>query len=363
MAFFFNYQETTSEKAGLPPGTAVYVGEERTGPIKVTLTDYDRDNYTSLAELDEDNLKHLATTSSCTWLNIDGIHDVELIKKVGDIFNLHSLTVEDILNTRQRAKVEIYDNYIYFVARLPEFDEENKQVTLEQVSFILTDHVLLTFQEKESNAFNEVRKRIATGKGRIRKMCVDYLTYALLDSVVDNFFVVLENMGEELEELEEELLENPQPSTLHRIHLMKREMILLRKAVWPLREMIGTIQRDEVTFLGQEISFYLRDLYDHTVQVMETVETFRDIISGMLDIYLSSVSHRTNEVMKVLTIFAAIFIPLTFIAGLYGMNFNTAKSPFNMPELNWAYGYPFALGLMAAVTIGMVIFFKRNKWF
>ena len=234
---------------------------------------------------------------------------------------------------------------------------------MEQISFVLGPNYLLTFHEKDDAIFNEVLARLQGNKGRIRKQGIDYLLYSLLDRVVDNFFSVLEKIGEDVEELEEALIADPAPETLQAIHSLKREMILLRKSVWPLREVINGLQRDESVFMGESIRVYLKDLYDHTIQVLDTVETFRDIISGMIDIYLSSVSNRMNEVMKVLTIFAVIFIPLTFIAGLYGMNFNNSISPFNMPELNWYFGYPFALMLMAATAIAMLIYFKKKKWF
>jgi magnesium transporter len=235
---------------------------------------------------------------------------------------------------------------------------------MEQVSLVFGENFVITFQEqgKKGDTFGPVRDRITNNKGKIRKMGTDYLAYTLLDSVVDNYFKALENIGEEIEDMEDELVTNPTPATLHGIHRLKKEMLLLRRSVWPLREIINELQREETPLIKQTTHIYLRDIYDHIITVIDTVETYRDTISGMLDVYLSSISNRMNEIMKVLTIYAVIFIPLTFIAGVYGMNFNTANSPFNMPELNWYFGYPFALGLMAVVGISMLIYFRRKKW-
>jgi len=353
---------TSARKAGLPPGTPVYVGRSRVEPVRMTLIDYDATNYSCIEDPAPESCQRARESPSVTWLNVDGLHQAAKIEELGSLFNIHPLTLEDILNTHQRPKMDLFDDYLYFVVSLPTYDEQVGEISKEQVSIILTERVLLTFQEKKGDPFDGVRERIRNNKGRIRKMGQDYLAYALLDSLVDNYFVILERVGEQIEALEDELLENPETETLHRIHGLKREMILLRKSVWPLREMIGGLQRDGGPYFGEATFFYLKDVYDHTIQVIDTVETYRDIIGGMLDIYLSTMSNKMNEVMKVLTIFAALFIPQTLIAGIYGMNFNTAASPFNMPELNWLYGYPFALGLMALVGGTMLLFLKWKKW-
>jgi magnesium transporter len=270
--------------------------------------------------------------------------------------------VEDIVNTTQRPKMDVFDDYLYLVLRMHMYEEATGAILSEQVSFILGKNFLLTFQERPGDSFDSVRTRIRNNKGKVRKMGPDYLAYALIDSVIDSFFAVLERTGEEIEDIEEELITEPSSQTMQKIHVLKREMILMRKAVWPMREVISALQRDETPLVSDELSVFLKDLYDHTIQIIDTVETFRDVISGMLDIYLSSISNRMNEVMKVLTIFAALFIPLTFIAGIYGMNFNPAASPYNMPELNWFYGYPFALFLMVSTVIGLLFFFRRKRW-
>ena len=359
----FGLSFKTSKKAGLPPGTPVYIGEKREEKINITVVDYDKDTYSSTSVDDIESCLPLKGSPTTTWINVDGLHNASLIEKICNCFDVHPLAIEDILHTTQRPKMDVYDNFIFLVVRMKTFNTETKEIMTEQVSFVLNDHYLITFQETPVDTFDPVRERIKKSKGRIRKMGTDYLMYALIDSIVDNYFSVLEKVGEEIEAIEEELVTNPVPHTLHRIYGLKREMILLRKSIWPLRELISSLQREELPQITESISIYLKDLYDHTIQIVDTVETFRDMISGMLDIYLSSMSNRMNEVMKILTLFAAIFIPLTFIAGIYGMNFNSEKSPLNMPELGWYYGYPFALGLMAVIGIGMFIFFKTRKWF
>ena len=355
--------KTSSRKAGLPPGSPVFIGEKVTEKFGLDMVDYNAEALSvgTPARLDDFHL--LKETPSNTWIRVHGLHDAEAINRFCLGFGLHPLTIEDILHTSQRPKIDHYDDYLFLVINLIHYNDAAKEMSMEQISFVLGPSYLLSFHEKNDDIFDDVLDRLENNKGRIRKMGVDYLLYSLLDRVVDNFFSVLEKIGEEVEELEEELIADPAPETLQSIHSLKREMILLRKSVWPLREVINGLQRDETVFMGESIRVYLKDLYDHTIQVLDTVETFRDIISGMIDIYLSSVSNRMNEVMKVLTIFAVIFIPLTFIAGLYGMNFNTSQSPLNMPELNWYFGYPFALMLMAGTAISMLVYFKKKKWF
>lgn len=359
----FKLWQSQSDKAGLSPGTPIHVGEVKTERVRISITDYNPDHYESVVVDDIRACQVFsARADTVTWVNIDGLHEVDVLEKVGQCFQLHPLTIEDILNTNQRPKLDIYEDYIYLVLKMPDFDHGSGEIGLEQVSFVVSGSRIITFQERPGDTFDSVRSRLKNGKGKSRKLGTDYLLYALVDAVVDNYFIMLEKLGEEIESLELQLVENPVPATMRQISFLKRQMVLLRKSVWPLREVISSLQRDDVPFIGEHIHVYLKDLYDHTIQVIDTVETFRDIISGMLDIYLSSISNRMNEVMKVLTIFAAIFIPLTFIAGLYGMNFSTAASPFNMPELSWYYGYPMALGLMLAVAGGMLFYFKRKGW-
>jgi len=353
-----------SQKAGLSPGTAVFVGEKKTEEVRITVIDYDAENHETKDLKKIEECYSYKEKSTVTWINVDGLHEVSIAQDLGKCYGIHPLIIEDILNTNQRTKLDIFDDYIFIVFKMLTYNGKSKALDMEQVSLVFGENFVITFQEqgKKGDTFGPVRERLKNNKGKIRKMGADYLAYSLIDTVVDNYFTVLENIGEEIEDMEEKLVTNPTPQTLHGIHTLKREMIFLRRSVWPLREIISSLQREETTLIKESTNIYLRDLYDHTITVIDTVETYRDMISGMLDVYLSSISNRMNEIMKVLTIYAVIFIPLTFIAGVYGMNFNTAKSPFNMPELNWYLGYPFALGLMAVVGISMLVYFRRKKW-
>jgi magnesium transporter len=328
-------------------------------PLPVTLTFINYENNVPLKErqapvFNEDMA--FVNTTGITWLDIDGVHDASLLESVTAHANLHPLVVEDIHNTYQRPKVEDYDEYLYIVLKMISWDEVTRQAQAEQVSLILGRNHVLSFKENPGDLFDPVCIRIREGKGRIRRSGADYLAYALLDQVVDHYFLVLENLGEGIEDLEEELVTNPDASTLQNIHHLKRELIFLRKSVWPLREAISRLERGESPLFRSDTLVYLRDIYDHTIQVIDTIETFRDMVSGMLDIYLSSISNRMNEVMKVLTIIATIFIPLTFIAGIYGMNFAY------MPELQWPWGYFMVWAVMVIIVIGMLIYFKRKGW-
>ncbi|MFU8819245.1 MAG: magnesium/cobalt transporter CorA [Desulfurivibrio sp.] len=350
-------------KAGLPPGTPVHVGERKAQEVRITTVNYDREGCRTQTAVQPEECAVAREKPGITWINVDGLHQVELIEKVGACFKLHPLTIEDICNTTQRPKLDLFDDHLFLVVRTLRYQPATRTLEPDQISLVLGPNFLLTFQEQSGELFAGVRQRLAGGKGRVRSMGPDYLAYALLDAVVDNYFTVLEQLGEEIENIEDEVLANPEQTTIHRIHLLKRELILLRKSVWPLREILGSLMRqDEQELIGEATNIYLRDLYDHTIQVIDTLETYRDVVAGLLDIYLSSLSNRMNETMKVLTIFAAIFIPLTFIAGVYGMNFNPESSPWNMPELNWYWGYPLALGLMVAVVAAMLIYFKRKRW-
>jgi magnesium transporter len=354
MPRFFNKISKTS---GLPPGALVHVGERKIDKTRIRVIDYDE------ASIDE---KELATIDECfpfrdtptvTWINIDGLHEVDVIQKIGDRFGLHPLVLEDIVNTGQRPKMEDSENYLFFVVKMLTYDDEEGVVKSEQFSLVLGPHYVISFQEKVGDIFEPIRERLRKGRGRIRKMGPDYLLYALIDAIVDNYFVALEKIAEEIESLEDKIMIDPTADLLQTIHSLKRELILLRKSVWPLREAISALERGESSLVQEKTAIYLRDVYDHTIQVVDTIETFRDMVSGMLDVYLSSISNRMNEVMKVLTIIATIFIPITFLAGIYGMNFK------NMPELEWAWGYPLVWCIIFVVALIMVLYFRRKKWF
>jgi len=344
------------EKVGLPPGTLVHIGERRTEKAEITVIDYDEKNFQEKEAVKVEEYFPFKDKPTVTWININGLQEVGIIEKIGVHFGIHPLVLEDILHTGQRPKAEDLGDYLFIILRMLYHDEREDGMVGEQVSLLLGPNYVISFQEREGDVFNPIRERIRNAKGRIRKAGADYLAYALLDAIVDHYFVILEKLGEKIESLEEELVTNPRPETLQAIHTLKRDLIFLRRSVWPLREVISGLEREESPLITEPTGIYLRDVYDHTIQVMDTIETYRDMVSGMLDIYLSSLSNRMNEVMKVLTMIATIFIPLTFIAGIYGMNFKF------MPELEWHWGYPMALIVMLLIVGSMFIYFRRKKW-
>jgi len=344
-----------SHKSGLSPGSLVHIGEQRQAASLVEVIFYDREML-DVSHPDPGMVcPRPLSEGAVTWVNLEGLGRMELLKHLGDCYSIHSLVLEDIANTDQRPKAEEYDKYLFVVMKM--LTPVGTGISSEQVSLVLGDGWLLTFQEGlDGDPFNPVRERLKNAQGRIRSQGADFLAYSLMDVVVDNYFLVLEQVADRIEDMEEDLMGNPSQRTLAEIYQLKRELIFIHKAIWPLREVINSMIRRESPLIKESTLIYLRDLYDHTIQVIETTETLRDMLSGMLDIYLSSVSNRMNAVMKVLTIIATIFMPLTFIAGLYGMNFRY------MPELEWRWGYPLVLLLMVLVTVGMLIFFRRKKW-
>lgn len=344
-----------ARKAGLPPESLVHVGHDYGREARVTVLDYDAEG---IREHDAGAAAELAAYrdgQTVTWISVEGLSNVDLIEKIGAAFAIHPLVQEDILNTHQRPKQEDYGDYLYIVLQAFVLEEDGTAAN-EQVSLIVGDGYVLSFQESGRDLFRAVRDRIKGCKGRIRREGADYLAYSLIDTVVDNYFVVLEALGERLEDLEEAMVTEPGQGALQEIHDLKREMLFFRKALWPLREVVGALSRGESPLMKQATLPYVRDAYDHTIQVIDTLETYRDIVSGLLDIYLSSISNRMNQIMKVLTIISTIFIPLTFIAGVYGMNFE------NMPELKWEYGYYAILLVMLVVSLVMLRFFRNRNW-
>lgn len=350
------HAQKRSQKAGLPPGTPVHVGQKKTEITKVTIMDYDEAQLREVQVQTIDECLEFRDSPTVTWINVEGIHQVEILERLGECFGLHPLVVEDVVNTEQRPKVEDYGDYLYVVLKAFDYETPGREIITDQTSLVLGERYVISIQEIEGDSFDPIRERITSNKGRMRKMGADYLAYTLIDSIVDNYFVVLEQLEEEVDSLEEELVTNPTPDTLQRIHELRREMILLRKSVWPLREVIGALERRESELIRESTTVYLRDVYDHTIQAIDAVEMLRDMLSGMLDIYLSSISYRMNEVMKVLTIIATIFIPLTLIAGIYGMNFKY------MPELEWPWGYFMVWLVMLTAGASMVVYFRRRKW-
>lgn len=339
---------------GSPPGTLFYNGEETTARIKITLIEFNETEYFEEEFFDlSDCLMHVKP-NMIKWINIDGVHNTALIEKIGQLYNIHPLTLEDIVHIDQRPKFEDFENYILSIMKMISYDRE---FSSEQLSIVLLENTVISFQEPDGgDAFDIIRNRLRQCKGRVRKLGADYLFYALMDAVVDCYFNVIERIGDKVEHIEEEIMNEPKKESLNELYKLKREVIFLRKQVWPLRDMIGNLIRSETEFITPNTQLFLRDLQDHSTRIIDTVETYRDLLSGIMDIYLSTNANKMNEVMKVLTIMSSIFIPITFIAGVYGMNFEY------MPELKSPIGYFLVWGVMISVALGLVVYFKRKRW-
>lgn len=346
-----------NKKIGLPPGSVVFTGSRKVEEVQIHYVKYDNE------VLEEKTLNnqgriifHKSNNETVDWYDIRGLHDTELIEQIGSTFNIHPLVLEGVSDTHQRPKFEEYDNGIFIVIKALHFDKTKFKVSKEQVALFFKIGFVASFQETESDLFDAVRKRIQNGKGRVRLKGADYLAYALIDVIVDNYFFVLESIEEEIESLEDRMLENQDSKNKSEIHQLKKELLSIRKSIAPLREAIGRFAKTDNEMVLTNTSVFVRDLYDHTIQVMDMVESFRDLLNGLQDLFISEVSFKMNQVMQMLTLVATIFIPLTFLAGIYGMNFE------NMPELQWEYGYFIFWGLMVMIFIGLYIYFKRKKW-
>jgi len=345
-----------SHKIGLPPGTMVHIGEKKIPRVKISVIDYNPSDHDSRKLNTIEETFPFRDSPNISWLDITGLHETEILQKFGDYYQIHPLVLEDIINTAQRPKFEIYNNYIFVVMKMLKYDEAKEEIDVEQISLILGKQFVMTFQEHEGDVFDPVRERIKNKQSRLRNHGSDYLFYALMDVIVDNYFLILEYLGEQIENLEDKVINRPESETVERVQAIKRELILMRRSIWPLREVISSVTREDTPFISKFSAPYLRDLYDHTIQVIDTIETFREMIASVLDIYLSNMSNKMNEIMKVLTIIATIFIPLTFLAGIYGMNFES------MPELHWKWSYPLFWFLITIIFIGLLMFFRRRKW-
>lgn len=343
-------------KVGMPPGSLVPSIERKADKIQVTVFDYNAEKLVEHQNASLQKCLQFLQTSAVTWINICGIDDIQTIELVGRRFGLHPLLLEDIMSSGQRSKLDDYKDTLYIVVKMLTYNEEKQQVEDEQVSLVLGKNYLISFLESKNNIFAPIYDRLRPQNSRIREKGADYLCYALIDCLVDNYFLILEKVDGKLERLEEELIQQPTPYTLQKIQHTKREITLLRKSVWPMREVISNFRRIETPLIQDSTKLYLHDVYDHTIQAIDAIESFRDIAGGMLDIYLSNISQRLNEIMKVLTVITTIFVPLTFVASIYGMNFD------NIPELHNPYGYYGVLSVMAVITLGMLFYFKKKDW-
>lgn len=345
-----------SVKAGLPAGELVHVGEVHELKSKITLLDYDKDNLRIHPVGSVQELMPYKTSGTVTWVIIEGLTDIEMIRELGLLFTIHPLVLEDIVNTHQRPKLDEFEDYLYLVLKRLQVSGQVFAVKQEQISLLLFDNMLFTFKEKVDDLFVPVISRLQAEKGRLRTQSTDYLAYVVLDTVVDGYFALQDALDTFTDAMEEKLFEKPGPELLTQIQQVKRELIFVRKSLSPLREMLAALERSDSLLLSEKTHIYLRDVYDHAIRVIETVDSYRDLITGMLEIYLSSVSNRLNEIMKVLTVFSTIFIPLTFLTGIYGMNFQ------DMPELKWPWSYPILWGIFITIPVVLLIYFRRRKW-
>jgi magnesium transporter len=348
-----------TKKVGLPPGSLVYTGDREAESVKITVIDYNEDHFQEHEVKSIEECFEYKDKPTITWINIESIHQADIIESIGKCFGIHPLVLEDVMSIGQRPKMETYEGYVFIVLRMLRYNERKSEVEDEQLSLIAGQNFVISFQEAgfEGDVFDPIRVRIREGKGYIRKMKADYLAYVMIDVIVDNYFTIVEKIEDNFEQVEESILSSPSPSTLQDINLLKRKLIFIRKALWPLRESIGILERGESEVFSANTILYLRDVHDHTVQLTDTIDSLREIVSDMINVHLSNTSNRLNEIMKVLTIISTIFMPLTFLAGLYGMNFE------HMPELKWILGYPILLMVMFSIGISMVIYFKKKKWF
>jgi len=347
----------TSSKIGLPPGSIIYLGEKRVEQVTIKVTEYDEASAETYEIKSVEEIDPFTDTPQVTWVSVCGLHETDFLKQIGEKFKVHPLVLEDILNPYTRPKIEVTDDYLFIVMKLVLFNPEQKILETEQVSFILGRSFLFSFSERTDDIFNPVKERISSQLGKIRKRGSDYLLYALMDVVVDNYFLALEKTEERIELLDDEVINRPDQSQIQSIYNLRNLLLIMRKSIWPSREIVNQLIKDDSDLLDESIEPYLRDLYDHTIHITETIEQQREITNSLMEIYLSMMSNKMNEVMKVLTVIATIFIPLTFIVGIYGMNFP------NMPEMEWPWAYLAVWGVMIGITLLMLYFFKRKKWF
>ena len=350
------------KKIGMPPGSLVYMGESKENRVSISLIEYNEASFEEKKIENISDLKAIKENENVSWINVCGLTDTKTLEEIGSIFDIHPLTLEDILNVYHHPKMDEYENYLFLILKMVSYDNSKDQLDIEHLCFVMGKNYFITFQEKEGDVFDLIRDRLKSNKGRIRKLKADYLMYRLIDSIVDNYLVVLEYYNERIEDMEDDLMLIPDNIDLEPIHRIRKEIIKLRRIISPLSEIIYSFQKEKSTFIQKGTLVFLRDLYDHAKLAAETTENFRELMAGLLQMYLSSTSHRMNNIVKLLTIVSTIFIPLTFIVGVYGMNFNPETSFWNMPELHWRYGYPVIMIFMLLVAVGLILFFKKKKW-
>lgn len=350
------HTERRSKKSGLPPGSIVYVGKEKLGSVSVSLIDYDKNILEEKAISDIAACLPYKDKESVTWLNVEGVHDLNIVKQVGKTFDLHPLMLEDVVNTEQRPKIDAFDDYLFIVLKMLAYDIRLDAIVVEQVSIVLSKKFVLLFQEPGGDVFDTLRERIRNPKSRLRKEDNSYLAYSIIDTIVDNYFFILEKLNEKIDELSDHIISNPTQDVPMRLHALKRQMLFLRKSIWPLRDVLNLLLKEHRGLLSDPTLFYLRDVLDHTVQVIDNLEMMREMLSALLEVYLSKINMKTNEVIKVLTVIATIFMPITFVASIYGMNFH------DMPELHWPLGYAMVWSVILLITIIMLIYFRRKRW-
>lgn len=349
-------------KRGMSPGSLIFTGDQKVTEMRVSIFIYNQTSITEKQIADLDDLKEIKNSDGVVWINICGLHETEKLDEIGKMFNVHPLVIEDVLNVNHSAKIEEYEDYLFLIAKMIDYNNELKEIVVEQASFILGKNYLITFQETEEDEFNIIRERLRSGTARLRKLGADYLMYRLLDAIVDNYAVILFQLDEAYEEIEDELLDDPDQTTIEAIHRFRKLVNRFKRSVAPLREVIYSIEKDVRPLIQKSSLIFIKDLGDHIKSAIDSIENYREQVNGMIEVYRSSSGLKLNEIVKVLTIISTIFIPLTFIAGLYGMNFSYERSPYNMPELTWYYGYPIVLAVMLLIGIGLLLIFKKKRW-
>lgn len=352
----FRAKDKISRKVGLPPGSLIHIGKKRTGNLVIELFTYNEQHYHEKVLNPIDECLSFDDKLNTNWLNIDGIHQIDVIEKIGKKFNLHPLLLEDILNTEHRPKLEDHEEYLFFTLKMLNYDNDNNEIKYEQISFILGSNYVISLQETVGDVFDPIRKRIREGKGRVRKKNADYLLYLLIDAIVDNYFIILDQLESNSDSLEDKIFNHPSQKSLELIQQLKKNILFLRKSILPLREAIGILIKEDSKLIESKTNKYFSDTYDNILLIIDKLETYREITTNLMDIYVSGLSNKMNSIMRVLTIITTIFIPLTFIVGIYGMNFKF------MPELEWKWGYPIVCFVMLVLSITMIFFFKKKKW-